>query len=377
MQFWDAPFLRRQFISNYGKGNLSRENHNIQGSRMSYQRVVITKYGGPEVLELVDELTLPEPGPGEVRIKVEATSANFTDTMIRRRIYPATRRKRPPFSPGYDIAGSVDKLGEGVSEFKLGEVVVDLTVTGGYSEYICLPADRLTRVPDGVDPVDATAMVLSYVTAYQLIHRLAKVKKGGVALVHAAGGAVGTALMELGRLHGLQMFGTASRSKHDLVKQQGAIPIDYTREDFRQVIREAGHPGVDAVFDCTTPKDFNRGFGLLNPGGTFAFYGMQLNHATNLQKALMPVDMARLFARNVFSPNRALKFYSIAKLRDQQPEWFKKDLGALLQMLADGQLRPVIEEKIALKDAQDAHRRLDKGAVKGKLVFAIEPIDCW
>lgn len=339
---------------------------------MSYQRVVITKYGGPDVLELVEEPMLPEPDLGEVRIKVKAASANFTDTMIRRRIYPATRWKRPPFSPGYDIAGSVHKLGKGVTDFELGELVVDLTVIGGYSEYICLPADRLTRVPDGVNPVDATALALSYVTAYQLIHRSAKVKKGGVVLIHAAGGAVGTALMELGRLHGIKMFATASRAKHHLVKEQGAILIDYRSEDFKQVIRGAGHSGVDAVFDCTTPKNFNRGFGILNPGGTLAFYGMQLAHATKLQKALMPVDMLRLYAKNVFSPNRALRFYSIAKLRDEQPAWFKEDLQTLLKLLADGKLHPVIEEKIALTDAQDAHRRLDKGAIKGKLVFVLE-----
>ena len=339
---------------------------------MSYQRVVIPEYGGPEKLALVTEPTLPEPGADEVRIKVKATSAAFTDTLIRRGLYPATRKKARPFSPGYDMAGVVDKLGDGVTDFREGDLVADLTVTGGYSEYICLASERLTQVPKGADPAQATAMVLSYVTAYQMLHRLAGVKRGQTVLIHAAGGAVGTALMQLGQLYALKMFATASKSKHDIIEAYGAVPIDYKTEDFRQVMRKAGCSRVDAVFDCTTPRNFNRGFSLLNPGGTLVFYGMQLRGVSGLEKMLIPFSLLRYFARSFLSRKRSGKFYSIADLRDKHPDWFREDLGTLMQLLADGKLNPIIEERLTLADAQDAHRRIEAGSVKGKLVIVLD-----
>lgn len=338
---------------------------------MSYQRVVISKRGGPEVLELVTETELPEPGPGEVRVRIKATSVAFTDTLIRRGVYIATRKKALPFSPGYDIAGVVDKQGPGVTRFAPGDMVVDLTVTGGYSEYICLPEERLTLVPPGVAPAEATAIVLSYVTAYQMLHRLAKVQRGQTVLIHAAGGAVGSALLQLGRLHDVKMFATASKSKHDVIAQYDAVPIDYRSQDFRQVIFDAGPTGVDAIFDCTTPQNFNRGFGTLNSGGTLVFYGMQLGHAPLWQKLMLPVDMLSLFVRDLSSSKRSKAFYSIEALRKQKPDWFREDLTALMQHLANGQIEPLIEERLTLKDAEAAHRRVEAGSVKGKLVITM------
>lgn len=171
---------------------------------MGYKKVVIKEFGGPEVLEVTEEPTLPEPGFGEVRIKVLTTSAAFTDTMIRKGQYPDVKAK-PPFSPGYDLVGLVDKPGEGAAKFNIGQKVADLTVVGAYAEYICLPESQLTLVPDELDPVEAVSLVLSYVTAYQMLHRYAKVNSGQRILIH---GAVGTAILQLGRLLDLTMYGT-------------------------------------------------------------------------------------------------------------------------------------------------------------------------
>jgi len=121
---------------------------------MSYKRVIITEFGGPNVLKIIEEATLPEPLPGEVRVKVLTTGAAFTDTMIRKGMYPDVKKK-PPFSPGYDMVGVVDKLGHGVTTLKIGQRVADLTVIGAYSEYICLPESRLVPVPDELDPAEA------------------------------------------------------------------------------------------------------------------------------------------------------------------------------------------------------------------------------
>jgi NADPH2:quinone reductase len=162
---------------------------------MSYKRVIITGFGGPEVLKIIEEPKLPEPKPDEVRIKVLATSAAFTDVMIRKGKYPDVKDK-PPFSPGYDVVGVVDKVGDSATRFKVGQRVADLTVIGAYSEYLCLPESRLTLVPDSLDPAEAVSLILSYVTAYQMLHRVAKVKGSQRILVHGAGGAVGTAMLQ-------------------------------------------------------------------------------------------------------------------------------------------------------------------------------------
>ena len=198
---------------------------------MSYKRVIITDFGDPDVLKIVEEESFPEPKQDEVRIRVMATSAAFTDTLIRKGKYFGFKKK-PPFSPGYDMVGIIDKLGESVTKFKVGQRVAELTVFGAYSEYICLPEDRLVKVPDEVDPAEAVSLILSYITAYQMLNRTAKVQSGQRILVHGAGGAVGTALLQLGKLLNLEMYGTASESKRDLVTNLGATHIDYKNEDF-------------------------------------------------------------------------------------------------------------------------------------------------
>jgi NADPH2:quinone reductase len=189
---------------------------------MSYKKVVLNEFGGPEVLQVVEEANLPEPGAGEARVKVLAASATFTDTMVRKGVYYGFK-ETPPVSPGYDMVGVVDKVGAGVTGLEVGQMVADLTVFGAYTEYILRPADALVPVPVGLDPAEAVSMVLSYVTAYQMLHRSANVQRGQKILIHGAGGAVGTALLELGRLLDLEMYGTASKSKHELVKSLGAL----------------------------------------------------------------------------------------------------------------------------------------------------------
>ena len=229
---------------------------------MSYKRVVITEFGSPKVLKEIEETKLPEPESGEVRVKVLVTSAAFTDVMIRMGKYPGVKQK-PPFSPGYDLVGVVDKLGEAANRFEVGQRVADLTVTGAYSEYVCLPERRLTPVPDGLDPAEAVSLVLSYVTAYQMLHRVAKVKSGQRILIHGAGGAVGTAMIQLGNLLGLEIYGTASKSKHELVASLGATPIDYQTEDFVERIYTLTGDGVDASFDPIGGEHLKRSFSVL------------------------------------------------------------------------------------------------------------------
>lgn len=333
---------------------------------MSYKRVLVTEFGGPEVLEVVYEPKLPVPAPGEVRIRVLASSATFTDVLVRKGIYPGLKVK-PPFTPGYDMVGVVDKVGQEVTGFAEGDRVAELTIAGSYSEYICLPADRLVRVPETVDPAEAVSLVLSYVTAYQMLNRKAGVQEGQRILVHGAGGAVGSALLDIGQNMQLEMFGTASPGKHELVYDLGAVPIDYKSEDFVSRVGEMTGDGVDAVFDGIGGKHFSRSFKTLRKRGTmvaYGFYDAGLGRGGGVVSSFAKILWLKL------SPNgRRASFYSIAPMRDKRPDWFSADLGALMNMLSEGRIRPRIDRRMSLEQAAEAHDLVERAAVNGRIVL--------
>src|SRR5262245_32216544 len=193
--------------------------------------VQVRRFGGPEELEVVDT-ALPTAGPGEVRVRVLASGLEYTDVVIRRHLYPQTATRQPPFAMGYDVVGEIDQLGEGVTGFQLGDRVADMTVLGSNAAYRTLRARDLSRVPPGVDSAEAAALILSWTTAYQLLHRVAHVQKGQRVLVQGAAGAVGQALLVLGKMASVNMWGTARGEQAALIRELGATPIDYQREDF-------------------------------------------------------------------------------------------------------------------------------------------------
>ncbi len=334
---------------------------------MSFQKVILNEFGGPQVLRVVEEATLPEPDLGEVRVKVLAASATFTDTMVRKGIYYGFK-ETPPLSPGYDMVGVVDKLGPGVNGLEVGQMVADLTVFGAYTEYMLRPADVLVPVPAGLDPAEAVSMVLSYVTAYQMLHRIAKAQHGQKILVHGAGGAVGTAMLELGRLLDLEMYGTASKAKHELVNSLGGTPIDYKCEDFLLKMQAIG--GVDAVFDAIGGDNFKRSFKSLKKGSTlvpYGFYKQAMGRGGNVA-----MDYMNIALWNILPNGRKASFYSIGALRKKHPQWFKEDLGALFGLLKEGKIKPSIEKRMRLEDASQAHELIEQAAVKGRIVLIVD-----
>jgi NADPH:quinone reductase-like Zn-dependent oxidoreductase len=335
---------------------------------MSYKRVIVKKFGGPEVLKVIEESTLPEPKFGEVRIKVLVTSAALTDTIIRKGQYPDVKEK-PPFSPGYDMIGLVDKLGEGVTRFKIGQKVADLTVIGAYSEYICLPESRLTLVPDELDPTEAVSLVVTYVTAYQMLYRYAKIKLKQRILIHGAAGAVGTAILQLGNLLDLEIHGTASKSKHELIAGLGAIPIDYRNEDFVERIKTHTNDGVDAAFDPIGGDNFKRSFKTLKSGGQLVAYGFY-NASTGKGGSIL-FDFLRLQLMKIIPNGRLASFYSIGSLRKKHPDWFSEDLTKLFALLSQNKIKPVIGKRMSLSDAAMAHELIEKAAVPGKIVLIV------
>ena len=333
---------------------------------MIYKRVVIEKFGGPEVLKVVEESTFPEPGPGELRIKVLTASANFTDVMIRKGLYPDVKKK-PPFTPGYDMVGIVDKMGENVTRFREGDRVADMTVIGSHSEYICLPEKQLIHVPEGLDQAEAVSLILSYVTAYQMLHRIAKIRERQKILVHGAGGAVGMAMLQLGKLMNLEMYGTASKSKHDMIEAAGAVPIDYKTTDFSDYIKDKTETGIDAVFDPIGGDNFKKSFSILRKGGklvAYGFYNAVMGHGGSI-----PVDFMRLQLWNILPNGKSATFYSIGALRRKHPDWFREDLTALFKMLAEKKIKPHVAGHYPLEKVQEVHRLIEEANIQGKIVF--------
>jgi NADPH:quinone reductase-like Zn-dependent oxidoreductase len=337
---------------------------------MSYQHVVVTEFGGPEKLKVVTESALPEPGPNQIRVKVLTAGTGFTDTIIRLGQYIDVKDK-PPFTLGYDWVGVVDKLGGGVTTLKVGQWVADMPVIGGYTQYLCVDASRVVPIPDTVDPAEAVCMILSYTTAYQMLTRVRAIPRGSVCLVHAAGGAVGTALLELGRLMGLKMYGTASKGKHELVQRLGGIPIDYRNEDFVERIKqETGGQGVDVIFDTLGGKSWARSYKCVKRGGILIAFGA-LQYTTGEESVLSStLGFAKLLGLWKLIPDgKASMFYNIHHRRQKLPDEFAQDVQALMKLLADGKLKPAVAGRYPLADAANVHRMIDKAEIAGKVVL--------
>jgi NADPH2:quinone reductase len=341
--------------------------HELQGNPMIEPRnrvVQVRRFGGPDGLEVVDA-PLPTAGHGEVRVRVLASGLEYTDLLIRRHLYPQTMHRRPPFVMGYDVVGEIDQLGDGVRGLQVGDRVADMTVLGSNAAYCTLRADRVTRVPAGLDAAEAAALILSWTTAYQLIHRAARVQRGQRVLVHGAAGAVGQALLALGRLVGLELWGTARGAHAALIRQFGATPIDYQHEDFTRVLPG----GFDVVFDGIAEDGYSRSFTALKRGGLLCAYGYSAGVQAQRRMLTMLMWIARLYLWRWLPGGKLARFYSINLMRARHPAWFREDLERLFGFLAAGAIRPRVAERISFDEVAEAHRRLEAGGLEGKLVL--------
>jgi NADPH:quinone reductase len=326
--------------------------------------VQLAEYGGPELLRIV-ELPRPSAGPGEVRVRVLASSINYTETLIRRRLYPQTAAYKPPFVMGYDVIGEIDEIGADVSGFDIGDRVADMTVTGSNATYRTLKAKDLTRVPTNVDPAEAATLILSWTTAYQMLHRSARVEPGQRIFMHGAGGAVGQALLSLARLAAIETWGGAHANYAPLISELGAHPVDYQREDFTRVLPG----GFDVVFDGIGEDAYRRSFAALKPGGLLIAIGYS-SGAEAKQGLLQTLgNIGRLYLWGLMPRGKRTRFYSINAMRARHPNWFKEDLGRLLRMLSERQIRPSVAERISFGEVPEAHQRLEAGGLQGKIVL--------
>src|SRR5438034_7213483 len=353
------------------------------------KRVVVDHYGGPEVLRVVED-DAPRPGPGEVRVRVLAAGVSFTDAQLRAGAYLGV--PKPPFTPGYDLVGVVEELGPGCTRLREGDRIAALTVWGADAERVCVLEKNAVEVPADLDPAEVVSLVLTYMTAYQLLHRTAKVKRGETVLVHGAAGRVGTAVLELGAVAGLRMYGTCSARDRAAVERLGAVAIDYRSEDFLARVRELPGRGVDVALDGLGGALSLRSFRALRPGGRLVVFGHYSTLANGRKSWRGWIEWYAATAGvglwGLLSPRRRVYAYRIQKLRDRHqalplgtrrplpvgggprnPAWFREDFRALLELLREGRIHPIVAERLPLADARRAHELLESSAAKGKLVL--------
>src|SRR6516225_9581340 len=341
-----------------------------------HTRIIVPRYGGPDELRVVEE-ECPEPKDGEVRVRVLAAGVAYPDLLMREGVHP---EKPPlPFTPGWDLVGVVDRLGKGVSGIESGQIVAALPISGGYAEFGCLPQRELVPVPPGLDAAEAVSLVLNYITAYQMMHRSAKVKSGQRVLIHGASGGVGTALLQLGRLAGLEMYGTCSSRGAKAVTDLGGIPIDYKRHDFVKEIRRLTSEGVDAVFDPIGGAHLWHSRQALRPGGRVVGYGNTTSLRGEGLASGRPGRRNRLHGIPVYVlyiaggwllPGRKrIVPYSIQTLKRLRPALFRQDLITLLDLLREEKIKPLIAQRFPLAEARQAQELLGKGGVTGKIVL--------
>lgn len=307
------------------------------------------------------ENDLRHPSAGEARLKTLAASVTLPEVEARygRSPFPP----KPPFTPGYAVVGTVDAIGESsASPHKSGDLVAALTVYGGYSEYVYVPVKKLIPVLPTLDPVQVVPLILNYIVAYQTLHRSARVQSGKSALIIGASGGIGTALLQLGRLAELHMYGIASKSKHSLLVEYGAVPIDYKTEDFLDVISQREPGGLDYVFDGIGGDYLQRGFTLLKAGGVWVSYANPFSG-----KALIKL-LGKWLWNNLLPNGRTLKLYGTgASYLNMRP--FLQDWAVLFALLGEGKINPIIAATFPLLEAAKANELLESGQVIGNIVL--------
>ncbi len=333
---------------------------------MIYRNVTATQFGGPEVLKVMEN-DLREPAAGEVRIRVLAASVCRPDVTARRGegLYSGTKLgQKAPFVPGYSVIGDVDAIGAGVCEVRVGDRVGALTVIGGYSEYLYWSSDRLIQVPASLDPAKAVPLILNYIVVYQVMHRAAKVKAGEKVLIIGASGGIGTAALQLGRQAGLKMYGLASKSKQDIVRAYGAVPIDYASQNFVDVIHELEPDGIDVVVDgMMRPEMIQSGLSLLKRGGRWVGFGEPESRSSLLR-------VLGIAVRTNLMPNgKSFKLYGTSSYFLGMRKPFLEDWAALFRLMGEGKIDPVIEERVPILEAARANMLLENGQVTGNIVL--------
>jgi NADPH:quinone reductase-like Zn-dependent oxidoreductase len=339
--------------------------------------VVIARHGPPETLE-VRELPDPPVGPGQVRIAVRAAGINFADTLARIGLYPDAPGL--PCVVGYEVAGEVESVGEGVETLKVGDRVLAATRFNGQAELVSVPEGQAMPLPSKLSFEEGAAFPVNYATAYAALVVMGGLKEGERALIHSAAGGVGTAATQVARGIGAEIFGTASASKHDAIRAQGVDhPIDYRTLDFEEEVRRiTGDQGVDVIMDALGPTSFRKDYRLLRPGGRLIMYGLSEVQggsgkrdipATLRSLARMPLaTMPWWKSLAVMNENKGVFGLNLLSWWDREGD-VQRITQPLLEGLEAGRLKPVVGGVFPFDRAADAHRMLEERRNVGKVVL--------
>ncbi|WP_333776305.1 medium chain dehydrogenase/reductase family protein [Streptomyces sp. IBSBF 3136] len=327
----------------------------------------------PEGLELRHG-AVPAPGAGQIVVRVEATGVSFAEQQMRRGRY----YDQPPFPfvPGYDLVGTVLTAGPGVTSGLVGRRVAALVKVGGWASHVLLDADDAVPVPDGIDAAEAEALVVNGITAWQMLHRKARVRDGGTVLVHGANGGVGTVLVQLARAAGLKVIGTASARHHETLRAMGVLPVDYT-QDVPALVRELAPGGVDAVFDHLGGRSVTDSWRLLAPGGTLVSYGSATTRDDTGSKQWPVLKiLGRVWLWNALPNGRHAYFFNVwagrALSKDRFRSRLRADLTEVFRALGRGEVTARIAARLPLTEVAEAMRLAESGTVAGKVVLIPE-----
>src|SRR5215472_16362764 len=339
--------------------------------------MVIGRYGPPEVFEVRES---PEPTlkPGEALVRVHAVGVGFADLMQRMGIYPGT--PKPPFVPGLEVAGVVERVSAGPPgdrHLQVGERVVALPKFSGYAERVAAPAERVFRLPAGISFEEAAAIPLNYLTAYHIMFVMGNLQPGDRILVHGVAGGVGSAAVQLAKAHNLKVCGTASTAKQEFLRQIGVdYPIDYTRQDFVDVVRRTVPEGIEMVMDPIGGKSFTRSYRCLGPMGRLAIFGFSAAAGPEGKRSLWRAAKAYVATRRfhplkLMGDNIAIIGVHLGHLGETRRAILAQELSELFRLYSGGKIKPVIGKTFPLEEAAAAHRYIHGAQHVGKVVLRV------
>jgi NADPH:quinone reductase-like Zn-dependent oxidoreductase len=337
------------------------------------RQVIITKAGSPDVLQVVQSPT-PEPGPGDVRIKVEAIGVNFADIMGRLGIYADA--PKIPYVPGYEVAGTIEAVGEGVDSKRIGQRVAAITRFNGYSEILCAPENHLFAIPDDLPFDQAAAFPVAYLTAYESLIALAGIKSGEHVLIHAAAGGVGLAAVDICKIYDATIYGTASASKHDFLRERGVHhPIDYRHKDFEREIKRLtnGH-GVQIAIDSIGGRSWLKSYRSLSPTGRLVMMGISTMAPGKTRSWWAQIRTALTIPWIQFNPvaltndNKGVMGVNVGHLWGEETR-VQAWADQLLAWHQQGRLHMHVDRVFKLEEAADAHRYIQERRNIGKIVL--------
>ena len=331
---------------------------------MANQNIAMAVVEASRAGELVPiEIPVVPPGKGQVQIRVRRAGVAFGDILKSANQF--IKIKKFPFVPGYDIAGDIEAVGVGVSNLKVGDRVVAAATSGGYTRHTTVNASMVLPLPGSVGYDTGVALNVNYVSAWQMLTRIARVSGGEKILISSAAGGVGTALLQLSSHLGLSTWGIASRSKHDLVRELGAVPIDSRAEDMARALKEAVPDGWDAALEARGPQAARQTIRAVRKGGVFVLFGFVASYNQSNLAIVSGILSLMLF-------HRGRRFSMYSGNPEKRTEWYREDLGHMLELAAEGKLNPVIDCVIPLEKASEAWTKLTGRAVRGKILLDTE-----